>query len=92
MKKRLAISQGVKILDQKTQEEGGCSTNPPASLRVKWNARVLKTGSGQIGPAHGSEPLSSTIPLSELVLARMALLMDQNRSVLPFQLGRARLL
>ena len=29
-------------------------------LVLKWNARVLRTGSGQNDPAHGSEPLSST--------------------------------
>ena len=34
MQKHLAISRGVKILDQKNRGGGG-STNPPASLRVK---------------------------------------------------------
>ena len=29
---------------------------------LKWNARVLTAGSGQNGPAHGSEPLSSPAP------------------------------
>ena len=65
----------------------------------KRNARVLRTGSRQNGPAHGSEPLSSpasvgqsagicsqfligTHKFSELVLSRMALLMDQSRFVL----------
>ena len=33
MQKHLAIGCGMKNLDQKT--EGGGSTNPPASLRVK---------------------------------------------------------
>ena len=35
MQKHLAIGQGIKILDQKNR--GGCSTNPPASLRLKDN-------------------------------------------------------
>ena len=28
---------------------------------LKWNARVLRTGSSLNGPAHGSEPLSSPV-------------------------------
>ena len=32
---------------------------------LKWNARVLRTGSGQNGPAHGSEPLSSTVSVGQ---------------------------
>ena len=32
---------------------------------LKWNARVLRTGSGQNGPAHGSEPLSSPAPVGQ---------------------------
>ena len=32
---------------------------------LKWNVRVLKTGSGQNGPAHGSEPLSSPAPVGQ---------------------------
>ena len=32
---------------------------------LKWNARVLRTGSGQNGPTHGSEPLSSTAPVGK---------------------------
>ena len=34
-------------------------------LYGKWNARVLRTGSGQNGPAHGSEPLSSPAPVGQ---------------------------
>ena len=35
----------------------------PADQSVlKWNARVLRTGYGQNGHAHGSEPLSSPAP------------------------------
>ena len=33
---------------------------------LKWNARVLRTGSGRNGPAHGSEPLSSPAPVGQL--------------------------
>ena len=29
---------------------------------LKWNTRVLRTGSDQNGPAHGSERLSSSAP------------------------------
>ena len=29
---------------------------------LKWNVRVLRTGSGQNGPARGSEPLGSPAP------------------------------
>ena len=32
----------------------------------KWNARVLRTGSGENGPAHGSESLSSPAPVGNL--------------------------
>ena len=32
---------------------------------LKWNARVLRTGSDQNGPAHGSEPLSSLAPVGQ---------------------------
>ena len=33
---------------------------------LKWNARVLRTGSGQNAPAHGSEPLSSPAPVGQI--------------------------
>ena len=32
---------------------------------LKWNARGLRTGSGQNGTAHGSEPLSSPVPVGQ---------------------------
>ena len=32
---------------------------------LKWNVRVLRTGSGQNGPAHGSQPLSSLAQVSQ---------------------------
>ena len=32
---------------------------------LKWNARGLRTGSGQNVPAHGSEPLSSPVPVGQ---------------------------
>ena len=32
---------------------------------LKWNARVLRTGSGQNDPAHGSEPLNSPAPVGQ---------------------------
>ena len=32
---------------------------------LKGNARVLRTGAGQTGPAHGSEPLSSPAPVGQ---------------------------
>ena len=32
---------------------------------LKWNARALRNGSGQNGPAHGSEPLSSPAPVGQ---------------------------
>ena len=32
---------------------------------LKWNARGLRTGSGQNVPAHGSEPLSSPAPVGQ---------------------------
>ena len=32
---------------------------------LKWNARVLRTGSDQNGPAHGSEPLISPVPVGQ---------------------------
>ena len=31
----------------------------------EWSTRVLRTGSGQYGPAHGSEPLSSPTPVGQ---------------------------
>ena len=31
----------------------------------KWNARVLRTGSGQNGPVHRSKPLSSSAPVDQ---------------------------
>ena len=34
---------------------------------IKWNTRVLRTGSGQNDPAHGSEPLSSPAPFGQSV-------------------------
>ena len=39
----------------------------PASNQsvFNWNARVLGTGSGQNGPAHGSEPLGSPAPIGQ---------------------------
>ena len=32
---------------------------------LKWNARVLRTGSAKNGPSHGSEPLSSLAPVGQ---------------------------
>ena len=32
---------------------------------LKWNARALRTGSGQNGPSHGSESLSVPAPVSQ---------------------------
>ena len=32
---------------------------------IKWNARVLKTGSAQNDPAHGSEPHNSPAPVGQ---------------------------
>ena len=32
---------------------------------LKWNSRVLRTGSVQNGPAHGSEPLSYPAPVGQ---------------------------
>ena len=32
---------------------------------LKWNVRVLRTGSGHNGPAHGSQPLSSPAPVDQ---------------------------
>ena len=44
------------------------STCPVCPVRLSvliWNARVLRTGSGQNGPAHGSERLSSPAPVGQ---------------------------
>ena len=32
---------------------------------LKWNAPLLRTGSVQNGPAHGSEPFSSPAPVDQ---------------------------
>ena len=40
---------------------------------LKWNARVLRTGSGENGPAHGSEPLSSPAPVGQSAVIRRVL-------------------
>ena len=37
----------------------------PDQSALKWNVRVLRTGSGQNGPAHGSQPLSSPAQVSQ---------------------------
>ena len=46
-----------------------CPVSPvrPLSLDsvLKWSAHVLRTSSGQNGPAHGSEPLSSPAPVGQ---------------------------
>ena len=39
----------------------------PEQSVLKWNARVLRTGSGLNDPAHGSEPLSSPTPVGQSV-------------------------
>ena len=42
-----------------------CPVRPVFNVVLKWNARVLRTGSGQNGPAQGSEPLSSPAPVGQ---------------------------
>ena len=51
--------------DLKLRSLSICPVLPVRPGSFKWNARVLKTGSGQNGPAHGSEPLSSPEPVGQ---------------------------
>ena len=37
----------------------------PDQSVLKWNASALRAGSGQNGPDHGSEPLSSPAPVGQ---------------------------
>ena len=64
------LAKTQKWYEGKSERGGGVCNNPPPPplLRemVKWNARVLRTGgSGQNGPAHGSEPPSSPAPVGQ---------------------------
>ena len=56
---------------------------------LKWNTRVLRTGSAQNVPAHGPEPLSSPAPVGQSAgIWRVVVGKDVRARLGPFHLNR----
>ena len=72
--------------DTKKKVRGGGGAPPPRGLLCATS--VAFHSSGLSGPT--SQFLAETHEFSELVLARMVLLLDQSRSVLPLRSAKAR--
>ena len=72
----------VKSLDN-VRSLSNCPVRSDQSV-LKWNAQVLRTGSGQNSPARGSQPLSSPAPVDQSARIRRVVV---GRNVGPFHLN-----